>query len=777
MDKRINILIVHFNTPLLTECLVKSINKFTPNSNIYIFDNSDKKPFTYRQDNIHYIDNTKGQVINFDEWLKSFPNRGQSNGKQNGFGSAKHCYTIQKCMEMIGENFILMDSDILLKKDVSALADENFVYVGRSEYQTNCKNPAQHKIKRILPFLCFINVKRCEENGIRYFNENYMNGLHTTAEGDLYDTGGGFLKEIESKGAAGKEVNINDYMVHYNAGSWRGSDGHEWLERNRNLYSEPIIISLTTHGARIKYIIPSLKSLLSQTHKADRIVLNICEKEKNLITSELSSFIKANHIELYLYQNDIGPHAKYFYTMKRFRNACVVTVDDDIVYTPDMVASLYEDYKKNRHCIIARRVHKILYNGKTPLKYEDWAYEYKGSTAPSFDIFPTGVGGVLYPPDILKISDDCLPDIRKSLYADDVYLKYRSMQLNVKSKWVKNYAITGRPVKNTVFFKTGLAIDNNIKKRNDTYVKALNMQKHASGNKKVIYTCITGNYEPLDNPIALSEGYDYVCFTDSNLIKSSIWETRPIPEELKGLSSVKKQRCIKINPHKYLPEYDLSIWVDGCIKLLKDVNAFIKSNCSGNASVFIPTHPQRKCIYEEMKTCIKMKKDTEANIAPQKTRYKEEKFPENYGLVQSNIIIRKHNNPDCIKLMDDWWTEVKNGSHRDQLSFNYVVWKNPDIKVVCLDKATCNSQYFKWDSSHGKRKSGTVTVKKTVTHNTNNTTTAVSSVDSIIQRQEKIKPVAPEKKAVRKITPVKTQNQVIRRHLIAKSIKNFLKPY
>ena len=47
----INICIVHYNTPLLTEYLIKSINKFTPNSKIYIFDNSDKEPFTYRQKN------------------------------------------------------------------------------------------------------------------------------------------------------------------------------------------------------------------------------------------------------------------------------------------------------------------------------------------------------------------------------------------------------------------------------------------------------------------------------------------------------------------------------------------------------------------------------------------------------------------------------------------------------------------------------------------------------------------------------------------------------
>ena len=36
------------------------------------------------------------------------------------------------------------------------------------------------------------------------------------------------------------------------------------------------------------------------------------------------------------------------------------------------------------------------------------------------------------------------------------------------------------------------------------------------------------------------------------------------------------------------------------------------------------------------------------------------------------VILRRHNEKDCIRVMEDWWTEIKYGSKRDQLSFNYV---------------------------------------------------------------------------------------------------------
>ena len=36
------------------------------------------------------------------------------------------------------------------------------------------------------------------------------------------------------------------------------------------------------------------------------------------------------------------------------------------------------------------------------------------------------------------------------------------------------------------------------------------------------------------------------------------------------------------------------------------------------------------------------------------------------------VILRRHNEKDCVRVMEDWWTEIKYGSKRDQLSFNYV---------------------------------------------------------------------------------------------------------
>ena len=57
-------------------------------------------------------------------------------------------------------------------------------------------------------------------------------------------------------------------------------------------------------------------------------------------------------------------------------------------------------------------------------------------------------------------------------------------------------------------------------------------------------------------------------------------------------------------------------------------------------------------------------------------RYVKEGFPRFFGLTENGILVREHNNEDCIRIMDTWWDEVLNYSRRDQLSFMYAIWKN-----------------------------------------------------------------------------------------------------
>lgn len=234
MDK--NIVIVHYNTPKLTECLVKSINKFVEGANIFIFDNSDKSPFTAKFDNLTVYDNTKGQIIDFDEWLKKYPNRSRSGGRANMFGSAKHAYSVEKCMELIDAPFVLLDSDVLLKRDISNLFIEDCVYIGEDVLQPSST------IRRVLPFICFINTDMCKEHDVHYFDDNMMHGLMKTAKADRYDTGAALY--TLAKNLKSVKIPTKEYVEHYGHGSWKKKGDKnpmtqsEWLEANACLWSD-----------------------------------------------------------------------------------------------------------------------------------------------------------------------------------------------------------------------------------------------------------------------------------------------------------------------------------------------------------------------------------------------------------------------------------------------------------------------------------------------------------------------------------------------------------
>ena len=225
--------IVNYNTQKLTDACINSIKKHMFNPQIFVFDNSDKEPFNNTHDNVTVFDNTKGQYIDFNKWLSEHPKSKQSNAKVNNWGSAKHCYSIEKLCELINDNFILMDSDVLLKRDVTELCDESCIYVGEDYPKL------VFWYERVLPYILYINVKMCKEKGIHFYDEKRMHGLCGKEKNDNYDTGSSFY--FDCKDINHRSIKCDDYIVHLKAGSWEKHDNEdEWLEKWAYLYKDGV---------------------------------------------------------------------------------------------------------------------------------------------------------------------------------------------------------------------------------------------------------------------------------------------------------------------------------------------------------------------------------------------------------------------------------------------------------------------------------------------------------------------------------------------------------
>jgi len=207
-------------------------------------------------------------------------------------------------------------------------------------------------------------------------------------------------------------------------------------------------------------------------------------------------------------------------------------------------------------------------------------------------------------------------------------------------------------------------------------------------NKNAIYTCITGGYDSLITPRIISQNFDYICFTNNKNIKHNIWNIIYIEDNF--IDDIKLARKIKIMGHEILPTYDCIIWIDANFEINCDLNYLLKSSKKYDLSLM--KHSLRDCIYDEAEICIKSKKDNEGIIKKQIGSYHFCNYPYKNGLAGTGILIKK-NNMVTNNFMRKWWEEVNLKSHRDQLSFNYVLWKNK-INIKYLDWNKFTKQKF-----------------------------------------------------------------------------------
>lgn len=219
--------------------------------------------------------------------------------------------------------------------------------------------------------------------------------------------------------------------------------------------------------------------------------------------------------------------------------------------------------------------------------------------------------------------------------------------------------------------------------------------------KKVVYTVIVGKYEKI-RKIDKQEGWDYYAFIEPypNKNKSGNWTILKVPEFIKNLpvKEVKKQRYIKTHPHLFFQNYSLSLYIDGNINITGNLSEFIMRILKPKYNIFMVEHPERGSINEEFKEVVRLKKDTQRMADIVKEHCQKENYPDDIGLAETNVMVRRHNQNETIELMENWWNEIYKYSHRDQLSFNLVLWKSR-IKIKYISKFLLND-YFHFFICH-----------------------------------------------------------------------------
>jgi hypothetical protein len=160
-----------------------------------------------------------------------------------------------------------------------------------------------------------------------------------------------------------------------------------------------LIVSLTSYPARYSILHVTLRSLLTQTVRADRVILWLAYDD---VTALPASVRDLQRFGLEIHEcDDIRSFKKLVPSVESFPEAFIVTADDDLYYPPDWLEILVSGADEQAGTIVCRRAVRPVMNPTGGLaSFNDWEWDVGDEEArrPSRDIMLESGAGALFPP-------------------------------------------------------------------------------------------------------------------------------------------------------------------------------------------------------------------------------------------------------------------------------------------------------------------------------------------------------------------------------------------
>lgn len=207
-----------------------------------------------------------------------------------------------------------------------------------------------------------------------------------------------------------------------------------------------------------------------------------------------------------------------------------------------------------------------------------------------------------------------------------------------------------------------------------------------------VYTSVCGGYDHHGAQLMM-DGVDYFYITDGasdppleigwNIVHAKYSDS---------LDNRRKAKIPKLNPHSinFLNNYKYLIWIDGDMQIVSRNFVLGILSFLENGMVISPHFDQRSCAYGE--ATIRPPKYAKEPLDEQVSFYRQEGFPENYGLYECGVMARDMSNSVVKKVGEMWLEQNLKWSYQDQVSLPYVLWKTkfqPDILPISF-------RYMNW---------------------------------------------------------------------------------
>jgi hypothetical protein len=209
-------------------------------------------------------------------------------------------------------------------------------------------------------------------------------------------------------------------------------------------------------------------------------------------------------------------------------------------------------------------------------------------------------------------------------------------------------------------------------------------------SEAVVYTAISTGYDslkPLPPTLVADKSVAFV--GDGPRVQG--WQLEPLHDAFDD--PCRNAKIHKILPHRYFPDADYSLWIDGSVAIgYKGTMGSLIELLLGDDDLAVFKHRTRRCIFEEALACIRLRKDDPDLIFQQMSRYSREGYPRHAGLAECCVLLRRHT-PEMNAFNEAWWEEICKGSKRDQLSFNYVARKM-NFPFNWIPKTIARNEFF-----------------------------------------------------------------------------------
>ncbi|MEN0129210.1 MAG: glycosyltransferase [Brevundimonas sp.] len=217
--------------------------------------------------------------------------------------------------------------------------------------------------------------------------------------------------------------------------------------------------------------------------------------------------------------------------------------------------------------------------------------------------------------------------------------------------------------------------------------------------RRCVYTALFGGYErPNPQPAFAGDDIDKILFTDDPELRSDDWEVRVVPRVLPA-DPGRSSRWAKVLPHRALPEYDVSLYIDNSVRLAKAPSVVLDHLLPEGVSFGLVAHSYRGPVADEMDAVAAVKFDDPARIREQ---------AEHYGLIApealtaqtlwGGMLARRHHDPLVVEAMETWWAQILRYSRRDQLSLPFAL-RSAGLVPLVHELDNWSSELHEWPIS------------------------------------------------------------------------------